>query len=154
MAALWNWAGHYIFVLWFLSSFFFFLWPPCDADADIIFLPCGFFLLSFFLFSSPDLSRRTLDVYHTCTHSVALVRIYDAGLKPAARGSLEMQDPKNSPSGHHRTNLSRYIFATKVRIDNRKKFVKQQCLRQMSSSKQDGRHEYVGVERCSLFCQK
>ena len=25
------------------------LWPPCVADADIIFLPCGFFLrLSFF----------------------------------------------------------------------------------------------------------
>jgi len=28
------------------------------------------------------------------THGVALVRIEDAGLKPAARGSLEMQDAK------------------------------------------------------------
>ena len=28
---------------------------------------------------------------------------------------------KNSPSAHHRTNLSSYIFATKVYIDNRKK---------------------------------
>ena len=28
------------------------------------------------------------------TYGVALVRIYDAGLKRAARGSLEMQDPK------------------------------------------------------------
>jgi len=28
---------------------------------------------------------------------VALVRIKDAGLKPAARGSLEMQDAKISP---------------------------------------------------------
>jgi len=28
------------------------LWPPCVADADIIFLPCGFFLSSiFYLFS-------------------------------------------------------------------------------------------------------
>jgi len=29
-----------------------FLWPPCVADADIVFLPCGFFyllLLYFFL---------------------------------------------------------------------------------------------------------
>ena len=26
------------------------LWPPCVADADIIFLPCGFFLLLSFLF--------------------------------------------------------------------------------------------------------
>jgi len=28
---------------------------------------------------------------------------------------------KKSPSRHHRTNLSGYILATKVRIDNRKK---------------------------------
>jgi len=26
------------------------LWPPCVADADIIFLPCGFFYLSSFFF--------------------------------------------------------------------------------------------------------
>jgi len=38
--------------------------------------PFGFFfnlLLSFFL-SSPNLSRRRLDVCHTCTHGVVLVR--------------------------------------------------------------------------------
>jgi len=40
---------------------------------------------------------------------------------------------KNSLSGHHRTNLSSYIFATKARIDNRKKIVKQQYLLHMSS---------------------
>ena len=51
--------------------------------------------LSMFLFSSPNLSGRRLDVYHTSTHGVALVRIQNAGLKYAARGSLEMQDPKN-----------------------------------------------------------
>jgi len=37
-----------------------------------------------------------------------------------------MQDAKivkNLPSGHHRINLSGYIFATKERIDNRKKLV-------------------------------
>jgi len=47
-----------------------------------------------------------------------------------------MQDPKNrqkSPSGHHRTNLSGYVFATEVQIDNRKKLVKQQCLPHTSS---------------------
>jgi len=51
MAALCNRApaGHYIFALWFLLSFF----------------------LSFFL----PISRPTLDVYHTSTHGVALVRI-------------------------------------------------------------------------------
>jgi len=36
-----------------------------------------------------------LDVYHTSTRGVALVRIYDAGLKRAARGSLKTQDVKN-----------------------------------------------------------
>jgi len=75
MVALCNRANHYIFALWFLSFFF-------------------FFLSSFFL-SSPNLSSRRLDVYHTSTHGVDLVRIY--GLKPAARGSLEMQDAKKSP---------------------------------------------------------
>ena len=43
------------------------------ADADIIFLHCDFYLL--FLYSSPNLSGRRLDVYHTSTHDVALVRI-------------------------------------------------------------------------------
>jgi len=42
----------------------------------------------FFFFSSPNLSRRRLDVYHTSTHGVALVPIWDSGLKHAARGSL------------------------------------------------------------------
>jgi len=64
------------------------------------------------------------------------MQIKNAGVKCAARGSLEMQDPKiakNSPSGHHPTSLSGYIFAIKARIDNRKKPVKQQYLFHMSS---------------------
>ena len=52
MATLCNRAGHYIFALWFLSSI------------------C---LSSFF--SSPNLSGRRVDVYHTSTHGVAFVRI-------------------------------------------------------------------------------
>jgi len=60
----------------------------------------------------------------SATHGVALVRISDAGLKCAARGSLEMQDPKKSPkiaiwAPLH--NFVGYIFAMKARIDNRKK---------------------------------
>ena len=66
MAGLRSRCGHYIFVL-FLSIFF----------------------------SAPNVSRRRLDVCHTSTHGVALVRIQNAGLKCAARGSLEMPDPKN-----------------------------------------------------------
>jgi len=69
-----------------------FLWSPYGIGQTIIFLPCGFF----FLFSSPNLSGRRLDVRHTCTHGVALVRIWNAGLKPAARGSLiNAQDAKS-----------------------------------------------------------
>jgi len=70
MAALWNRTGHYIFALWFLSFFF------------------------FFFFSSPNLSGRKMDVYHTSTHDVVIVRIWNAGLKCAARGSLEMRNSK------------------------------------------------------------
>jgi len=96
------------------------VWLPCVADTDIIFSSCGFFYLLFF---SPNLSGRRFDVYHTSTHCVALVQIQNAGPKRAARGSLKIQDAKmspKSPSRHHRTTLSGYIFATKARIDNRK----------------------------------
>ena len=47
-------GGHYIFTLWFLSIFY---------------------LSIFFFYSSPNLSGHRLDVYHTSTHGVALVRI-------------------------------------------------------------------------------
>ena len=67
-----DWLWRPIFVLWFLPSIFL----------------CSFF-------SSPNLSGRKLDVYHTSTHGVALVQI-NAGLKCAACSSLEVQDPKNS----------------------------------------------------------
>ena len=49
----------------------------CNTGRVIIFLPCGFCMLIYLsiFFSSPNLSGRKWDVYHTCTHSVALVRI-------------------------------------------------------------------------------
>ena len=74
------------------------LWSPYVIGRPYIFSCCGLFvLLSSSFFSSPNLSRRRLDVYHTSTHGVALVRISDAGLKPAAGGSLKTQDAKKSP---------------------------------------------------------
>jgi len=39
---------------------------------------------------------------------------------------------KNLPFVHHRTTLSDCVFATKARIDNQKKLVKQQYLLHMS----------------------
>jgi len=47
----------------------------------------------------------------------------------AAHCKYRMQ---KSPSGHHRTTLSGFIFATKAHIDNRKKVIKQQYLLHMS----------------------
>ena len=72
---------------------------PISATAELLLwpMPCSFFLSIFFFYSTPNLSGHRLDVYHTSTHGVALVRIYNAGLKCAARGSLQMQDPKKSP---------------------------------------------------------
>jgi len=46
------------------------LWSPYVIGRPYIFSSCDF---SFF--SSPNLSRRRLDVYHTLAHGVALVRI-------------------------------------------------------------------------------
>jgi len=40
--------------------------------------------------------------------------------------------PKRSPSGHHRTDLFGYIFATEAHIGNPEKLVKEQYLLQMS----------------------
>jgi len=74
MAGMHSRCGHFIFILWFL-------------------------LLSFS--SSPNLSLRRLDVYHTSTHDVALVQISNAGLKCAACGSLKIQDAKKSPKIRH-----------------------------------------------------
>ena len=52
----------------------------------------------------------------------------------AARCKYRTQKSRQkSPSGHHRTTLSGYIFATKAHLDNRKKFFKQQYLPHMSS---------------------
>jgi len=69
------------FCQWAISPFlktnnsatrFRYLWPPCVADADIIFWSYFFLFLSF---SSPNLSGRRLDVYHASSCGVALVRI-------------------------------------------------------------------------------
>jgi len=51
----------------------FLLWPPYGIGQAIIFLPYAFFF--YLLFSSPNLSSRRVDVYHTSTHGVALVRL-------------------------------------------------------------------------------
>jgi len=92
MAALWNRAGHYIFALLFLLLSF------------------------FFFFSSPNLSRRRVDVYHTFTHGVALARIYNACLKCAARGSLEIQDAKMTQKNRHLGTIAQVCRAVSLQL--------------------------------------
>jgi len=65
-----------------------------------------------------------------------------------------MQDAKHrkkSPSGHHRTTLSGYIFPTKARVDDLKKNVKQQYLPHMSI--QYGELEAILVFDVAVFCR-
>jgi len=76
MVALCNRADHYI--LWspyVIGQTIYILWSPYGIGRPYIFSSCFFFLLSSFFFSSPNLSCRRLDVYHTLAHGVALVRI-------------------------------------------------------------------------------
>jgi len=102
MVALWNRADHYI-------------------------LSCSSFLL-LFLFSSSNLSHRRFDACHSSTHGVALMRIQDAGLKRAARGSLKVHDAKN----RHLVTLAQFCRAISSQLRHvstiRKKLVKQQYL--------------------------
>ena len=55
------------------------LWPPYVIGGPLYFCPVVSFYLSIYLsssfFSSPNLIGHRLDVYHTSTHGVALVRI-------------------------------------------------------------------------------
>jgi len=113
------------------------LWSPYGIGQTIIFSSCRlFFLSSFFFFSSPNLSRRRLDVCHTSTHGVALVRISDTGLKPAARGSLKHRMQKSRKNRHLGTiaQLCRAISSQLRHISTiGKKLVKQQYVLKMSS---------------------
>jgi len=103
------------------------LWPTCVADADIIFLSCGFFLL---FYSSPNLSGRRFDVYHTSTHGVASANL-ECRSEMCCTWLAENAGPKKSSKIRHLSTIAqicRAIFATKVCIGNRKKIIKQQYL--------------------------
>ena len=102
MAALWNRAGHYIFVLWFLLS--------------------SFYLL-FRAYSQPSQIGCLLYFYTWCGVSANLECRSEMYCTRLAGNTGRKKIVKNSPSAHHRTTLSDCIFATKAYIDNRKKLV-------------------------------
>jgi len=86
-----------------------------------MFLPCGFFFLSFprLISAVADWMSATLPhmVWPYCTFKMQVWNV-----RHAAHWKYRTQKvAKRSPSGHHRTTLSGYIFATKAHIDNQKK---------------------------------
>jgi len=99
MAALWNMAGHYIFVLWCLS-------------------------LYLFLAYSQRSEIGCLSHFHTwCSLSANLECMSEMCWMRLAGNTGRKTVAKNSPSGHHRTTLSACIFTTKAFIDNPKKLL-------------------------------
>ena len=99
---------------------------------------------SFFFFSSPILSGWRLDVYHTSTHDVALVWIYDAGLKCATCDSLKIQDAKKSPKIRHLGIIAQLCRAVSLQLRHvstiGKNHVKQQYLLHMCPQYGELRH--------------
>jgi len=97
MVALWNWADHYIFILWFLLS--------SSIFPRLILAVADWMSATYF---------------HTWCGLSANVR---CSSETCCTGLAEIQDAKKSPkitiwaTSH---NLSGYIFATAARIDNRK----------------------------------
>ena len=93
----------------------------------------SFFLLSFFLsfflaYSQPS-HIGCLPYFHAwCGLSANLGCRSETCCTRLAESIGRKTIVKNSPSGHHRTTLSDYIFTTKTHIDNRKKLVKQRYL--------------------------
>jgi len=114
------------------------LWPPCVADADIIFLPCGFFLLSsiFFFYSSPNLSGRRLDVYHISTHGVALVRILECRSEMCCTRLAGNTGRKNDAKNRHLRTIAQLCRTISSQLRNvstiGKKTLKHQYLLHMS----------------------
>jgi len=99
MTALHSRCGHYIFALWFLLSFFF--------------------------FSSLNLSHRRLDVCHTSTRHTwcGLSANLRSRSETCCTGSLKIQDAKSRPKiaiWALSQTLSGYILATKALIENQK----------------------------------
>ena len=109
-------------------------WPPYVTGGHYIF-SCGFFLLSFFLFSSSNLSRRRLDVYLTSTPGVAL--LLSANLECRSETCCRRLTVNTGRKNRHLGTIAQLCRAIssqlKAGIDNRKKLVKQQYILHMSS---------------------
>ena len=113
MATLRSRCGHYIFVL-FLSSFF----------------------LLLLFFSSPNLSGRRLDVYHTSNTWWGLSANLECRSEVCCTRLAGNAGPKKLPKIHHRGTITQLCMAISSQLRQLstigKKLVKQQCLPHMS----------------------
>jgi len=93
---------------------------PIGIGQVIILLPCGFFFYLFLFFSSPNLSRPDLMsvilAHIWCGLSANLGCRSETCCTRLAEKYRTQKITKNSTSGHHRTTLSGYIFATTEKI--------------------------------------
>jgi len=80
-----------------------------------------FFFLSFFLAYSQPPQIGCLAYFHTCCGFSVNIEFRSKTCCTWLAENTGRKIAKNSPSAHHRTTLSGYIFATKVRIENLKK---------------------------------
>jgi len=106
------------------------LWPPCVADADIIFLSCVFFS-----FSSPNLTGRRLDVCHRSTHDVVPSAKLECRCETCCTRLAEKCRTQNSPKSRHLRTIVQLCRAISSHLRHvstiGKKLVKQQYLLQM-----------------------
>jgi len=94
-----------------------------------------FFFFLFFLALSQPPQIGCLPYFHTWYGLSANLRCRsETCCTRLAENTGRKKSRQKSPYGHHRTTLSGYIFATKARIDNRKKLVKQQYVLYSSHS--------------------
>jgi len=104
------------------------------ADADIMFLPCGFFFYLSFFFSSPNLSRRRLDSLKiACFHTwCGLGANLGCTSETCCTGLAENAARKNSPKIRHLGTIEQLCRAISLQLRHvatiGKKFVKQQYL--------------------------
>jgi len=98
------------------------LWPPYEIGQAIIFLPCGFFLLSIFRPFFRAYCQRPqigcLPYFHTWCGPSANLECRSEMCSMRLAGNTGR---KKSPFWRYHTTLSGYIFGTKAYIDNREK---------------------------------
>ena len=126
----------YVAVLYVQCNVIYFYGRPVEYGRPLYFCPVVsssiFFL--FFLAYSQLSQIWCLPYFHTwCGLSANLRCRSELCCTWIAENIGRKKSPKNSPSGHHCTNLSGYIFPTKARIDNREKNLLNSSISPMSS---------------------